>query len=263
MATVQTALLLEQTSPPPVRQWTVAGRRLTIGRDPDNDVEIDDPLASRHHAELLQIDGSWSIVDRDSANGTFVNDTEVTATAVHGGDRIRIGHCELVLIGSGPGITETQAAPVTEPPPPPPPPPPPAVSYNIPSQHGTNYNVAGDQYNHQQWIQYREGTLAYIANRRGVAKQLLIWGVVVYLGGTALGLVAILSFQKEVFDTIDSQSTDPPDLPDAFVPMFGAGALLALVGLGLVIFGLIVRSGAKRKERQLEGAAPWQTTSGT
>ena len=137
------------------------------------------------------------------------------------------------------------------------------MTYNIPSQQGTNNNVAGDQYNNQQWIQYRESTLAYIANRRGVAKQLLVWGVVVYLGGAALGLVAILSFQKEVFDAIDSQSSNPPDLPDAFVPMFGAGALLALVGLGLIIFGLIVKGGAKRRQRQLEGAAPWQMTSGT
>ena len=78
MASLQTALVLEQTSPVPARQWTVSGPRLTIGREPDNDVALDDPLASRHHAELLQIDGSWSIVDRGSVNGTFVNDAKVT-----------------------------------------------------------------------------------------------------------------------------------------------------------------------------------------
>ena len=38
----------------------------------------------------------------------------------------------------------------------------------------------------------------YIANRRGLAKQLLVWGVVLYLAGTALAMVAIVSFQKEV-----------------------------------------------------------------
>ena len=117
------------------------------------------------------------------------------------------------------------------------------MTYNVPSQHGTNWNVAGDQYTNQQWIQYRDSSLAYIANRRGLAKQLLAWGVALYLAGTALAMVAIVSFQKEV--------------------LFWGGALISLVGLGLFVFGLIVRSGAKRRQRQLEVGPPWLTTSGT
>ena len=257
MDSLQTVVVLEQTSPPPARQWTVTSSRLTIGRDPISDVAVDDPLVSRHHADLFHVDGTWALVDNGSVNGTYLNGARVSTTAVHPGDRIRVGNSELVLTGLEPDGTEAQ------PPPPPPPPPPPSVTYNVPSQHGTNWNVAGNQYTNQQWIQYRDSSLAYIANRRGLAKQLLVWGVVLYLAGTALAMVAILSFQKEVFDAIDSQSSEPPDLPDAFIPMFGAGALISLVGLGLFIFGLIVRSGAKRRKRQLEVGPPWLTTSGT
>lgn len=255
MASVRTGLVLEQTNPPPARQWTLTSDRLTIGRDPVCDVAIDDPRVSRHHAELVHDDGGWALVDRGSANGTFLNGARVSATAVRPGDRIRVGDSELVLTGLQPDVTETHTTSMAQPAAP-------SVTYNVPSQHGTNWNVAGDQYTNQQWIEYRDSSLAFIANRRGLAKQLLVWGVVLYLAGTGLAMVAILSFQKEIFDVIDSQSTEPPNLPDAFIPMFGAGALISLVGIALFIFGLIIRSGAKRRKRELEVAPPWVTTSG-
>ncbi len=256
MASVRTRLVLEQTNRPPPRQWTLTSDRLTIGRDPMSDVAIDDPRVSRHHAELVHDDGGWSLADSGSANGTFLNGARVSATAVHPGDRIRVGDTELVLTGLQPDDTEAPTTFVAQSAAP-------SVIYNVPSQHGTNWNVAGDQYTNQQWIEYRDSSLAFIANRRGLAKQLLVWGVLLYVGGTGLAMVAILSFQKQVFDAIDSQSAEPPDLPDAFIPMFGAGALISLVGIALFIFGLIIRSGAKRRTRELEVAPPWLTTSGT
>ena len=98
---------------------------------------------------------------------------------------------------------------------------------------------------------------------RGLAKQLLVWGVVLYFAGAGIAMAAILSFQKEIFDRIDSQSTEPPDLPDAFIPMFGVGAFVSMVGFALFIFGLIVRGSARREQRQLEAGPPWVTTTGT
>src|SRR5262245_7753825 len=68
----------------PDRHFPLAGKEISIGRSsrsrgiqPDIDLlgPPEDPGVSHLHALLLaQADGSWSIVDLDSANGTLVND---------------------------------------------------------------------------------------------------------------------------------------------------------------------------------------------
>ena len=46
-----------------------------IGRDPTNDLIIDDTRASRHHAEVIPLgDDSWLLRDGGSRNGTLLND---------------------------------------------------------------------------------------------------------------------------------------------------------------------------------------------
>ncbi|MEW5959815.1 MAG: FHA domain-containing protein [Chloroflexota bacterium] len=46
---------------------------LTFGRDPDNDIMLDDSEVSRHHARLLQEDDQIILEDLGSTNGTLVN----------------------------------------------------------------------------------------------------------------------------------------------------------------------------------------------
>lgn len=66
--------------------------RLTIGRNEDNDVVVDDERLSPLHAELMcNADGSIQIFDRDSASGTFVNDVRVSSHTLCHGDRIAFG----------------------------------------------------------------------------------------------------------------------------------------------------------------------------
>ncbi|MBC2640491.1 MULTISPECIES: FHA domain-containing protein [unclassified Rhodococcus (in: high G+C Gram-positive bacteria)] len=48
-----------------------AGETIRIGRDPDSEITIDDPVVSREHARLNWDDG-WQLVDSDSKNGIFV-----------------------------------------------------------------------------------------------------------------------------------------------------------------------------------------------
>ena len=75
----------------------LTGRRLTIGRDPGNDLAIDDEQVSRVHAELAPIGSAWVIDDRGlSTNGTFVNGERLT-------DRARLTDRDLIGIG-GTGI---------------------------------------------------------------------------------------------------------------------------------------------------------------
>lgn len=62
-----------------------------IGRKTDADLRI--PLAdiSRSHCELVMQNGSVTVRDLDSSNGTFVNGAQVTESKLGAGDTIRIG----------------------------------------------------------------------------------------------------------------------------------------------------------------------------
>lgn len=62
----------------PERYPLSSGRRVSIGRDPANDVWLNAPHVSRLHAELcLNEDGSLEVTDL-SSNGTMLNDTPLT-----------------------------------------------------------------------------------------------------------------------------------------------------------------------------------------
>lgn len=73
---------------------TLGDQRVTIGREFDNDLVLDwDREASRLHALLERLGGSWTVVDDGmSRNGTFVNGVRVRGRRRLGdGDEVRIG----------------------------------------------------------------------------------------------------------------------------------------------------------------------------
>ena len=59
---------------------------ITIGRDEDNDILVDDERISPHHAEIVEnADGSLQVFDLKSAAGTFVNgERQLSCTLLHG-----------------------------------------------------------------------------------------------------------------------------------------------------------------------------------
>lgn len=69
----------------------VLGRRTTIGRTPDNDLQIDTKYVSRHHAVLLAGPVQTIIEDLGSTNGVRVNDRRIQRRALKDGDRVLIG----------------------------------------------------------------------------------------------------------------------------------------------------------------------------
>jgi ABC transport system ATP-binding/permease protein len=81
----------------------------TIGRANDNDIVIQDVLASRHHAFLLQSPLGTEIRDAHSVNGTFVNGVRVGSAVLGEGDVITIGNVDLVFT-DGTLIRRTEAA---------------------------------------------------------------------------------------------------------------------------------------------------------
>jgi phosphoserine phosphatase RsbU/P len=70
--------------------------RITIGRSARNDLCLEDPFASRLHAEVRKKGDSFWLSDLGSANGTLLNDVRMTAPALlRDGDVIRIGETEI------------------------------------------------------------------------------------------------------------------------------------------------------------------------
>ncbi len=68
----------------------------TIGRSDTNTITISDPYASSEHALLSWRNGQWWLEDRDSRNGTLLNETPVETPLIVGhGDVIGIGQMQL------------------------------------------------------------------------------------------------------------------------------------------------------------------------
>jgi hypothetical protein len=68
---------------------------ITIGRELNNVVCIEDPNISKHHTLLIAEDNSYKIVDLHSVNGTWVNGARITSAKLKDGDAVRIGYLEL------------------------------------------------------------------------------------------------------------------------------------------------------------------------
>jgi ABC-type multidrug transport system ATPase subunit len=65
---------------------------ISIGRDPANDIVLDQPQVSRNHAEIERVGQRFRLIDLNSSNGTFVNDEQITAEAwLKPTDTVRIG----------------------------------------------------------------------------------------------------------------------------------------------------------------------------
>ncbi len=63
-----------------------------VGRGLDSDVIINHPEASRRHVRLTYQEKQYFIEDLGSANGTYINGTQLAGrTALHSGDHITLG----------------------------------------------------------------------------------------------------------------------------------------------------------------------------
>jgi pSer/pThr/pTyr-binding forkhead associated (FHA) protein len=68
-----------------------------IGRAADNDLQIEHPSVSSHHAEITHQGGVFTLKDLDSTNGTSINDTEIKEQELQEGDRIQFGHVDALF----------------------------------------------------------------------------------------------------------------------------------------------------------------------
>jgi serine phosphatase RsbU (regulator of sigma subunit)/pSer/pThr/pTyr-binding forkhead associated (FHA) protein len=73
------------------------GEKFILGRNPDCGIVIPVTSVSREHAQILRIQGRFYIEDKQSRNGTFVNNQAITArTLLKSNDRVRI--CDFLAV---------------------------------------------------------------------------------------------------------------------------------------------------------------------
>jgi len=72
-------------------QRVVVDRSLTLGRHPDCQLVLSDPLISSYHARIEDRGDSWTLVDLGSTNGTRVNGEPTHEIALSPGFKIGVG----------------------------------------------------------------------------------------------------------------------------------------------------------------------------
>lgn len=76
------------------------GATMTIGRDPQCDLHLDNRALSRRHAQIEKRGAAIWVRDLQSQNGTFVNGARINdPQALNGGDRIEVGRYEVRIDG--------------------------------------------------------------------------------------------------------------------------------------------------------------------
>lgn len=78
------------------KQFELTGDILEVGRDAGNRIRLHDTEVSRRHAEFRQVEGGYQLLDKASANGTFVNNQPITEAILQPGDQIQIGQSLLI-----------------------------------------------------------------------------------------------------------------------------------------------------------------------
>ncbi|CAK0754412.1 putative FHA domain-containing protein [Gammaproteobacteria bacterium] len=81
------------------QEWVlVPNQPITIGRDVECQIRINDPAVSRHHARLVCLYDEWFVEDLRSTNGTFVNQSRIMKQILNHQDMLRIGDQELRFV---------------------------------------------------------------------------------------------------------------------------------------------------------------------
>jgi pSer/pThr/pTyr-binding forkhead associated (FHA) protein len=81
-------------------EYNMSKERYTVGRLPDNDIRIDNPAVSGHHALVINILNDSFLEDLNSTNGTYVNGKIIKKHALQDDDVITVGHHMLRFVDS-------------------------------------------------------------------------------------------------------------------------------------------------------------------
>lgn len=81
-----------------IKEFLLEKTSITIGRDPKNDIVIDNLAVSRFHTRITQHGNSYFVEDLQSGNGTFLNEQRVYKEILKHKDAITVGKHTLVFM---------------------------------------------------------------------------------------------------------------------------------------------------------------------
>jgi pSer/pThr/pTyr-binding forkhead associated (FHA) protein len=84
-----------------IREITLSVGVVTIGRQPDNLLQIDNPAVSGHHAKVYWEGDHYVLEDIESFNGTYVNNRRISKVVLEEGDVALIGKHTIVFRAQG------------------------------------------------------------------------------------------------------------------------------------------------------------------
>ncbi|MEN8240999.1 MAG: FHA domain-containing protein [Chloroflexota bacterium] len=84
--------LVLRVGPSPGKVFPIMKNELTIGRDINNEITINDSEISRRHCRLVMAEDSYIIEDLGSTNGTWINDQRLAGShQLVSGESFRLG----------------------------------------------------------------------------------------------------------------------------------------------------------------------------
>jgi diguanylate cyclase (GGDEF)-like protein len=93
------AKLVVALSGEPPRVFALGEHPLTVGREPENDIQVDLPDVSRRHCRIEALShGGYRVMDLGSKNGTYLNGRPVQAMALEFEDRLRVGEATILYL---------------------------------------------------------------------------------------------------------------------------------------------------------------------
>ena len=91
--------MLYLSKPDTQKKYVLTQTSYTIGRDPSNDLVLEDALISGFHATIFVENGKVEMVDQGSSNGTFVNDQPISGRVeLKAWDTIRLGNVMMEVV---------------------------------------------------------------------------------------------------------------------------------------------------------------------
>src|SRR5262249_44094499 len=92
------------------RRIALAGREISIGRDPKCAIRLDFPDLSRVHARIYSEGDAWLVEDCGSRNGITVNGETTGRRELSDGDLVKLGHTVLRFNGKRRAVSTSALA---------------------------------------------------------------------------------------------------------------------------------------------------------
>lgn len=91
-----------------IKEFPFAKDGMTVGRKPENDIQIDNLAVSSFHARIDKTGSDFILTDLQSTNGTFIKDKKIVTHKLKHGDNVVIGKHVLLFLASEKGAVEKE-----------------------------------------------------------------------------------------------------------------------------------------------------------